>query len=644
MKYHGEVITEDEARSRFQQMKAAYDALSDKKKRQVYDALGDAGMDFVINPSHAWDPHVLLGNLAKSSVGDRAKLMMLVLLFFGLLLVQPILICAKVDQMLKEEGGALVESAWAAIFTPFWIYSVGFSVMLVVGKAWLVLVQWLAFVIGVLLLTLKWDGVITADYAAVFIPFYIWMTLRWLGASKEMNDTRTDMSKMVTIDYIEKYILNEIKQDENGNDIEGQMHRTYNDLNEEERDELNESYIIVHVPPKTAAPGEEAEQTMEADLDQIERSPEYQETLSQHREAYKSIQRIILPEIPFIILIIIQLDMNKNWNWGIVFIPVWINMFMECCGGCYGFFCTSALAHIEVQESMAAHFARHKGEHGAENEENVAKEETNEETEAKTDFDKVKEDVEEGKGRDSKPVGKANSEETAETAKEGESKTDVDTAVAVDSPTVEKDASAEFPEEATKPVNDVDDDDEFIRNMFSMDEETFQYYQQAEQEAESKATEAQSKAIASFCNIMFQIIFAVLFVVKLNQVYDEREEIPEVEGTDSFSTFWIIFPLLLFAGCTICCCFCAIFCAAEVDTHMMHSDKAEEEANGEEAHADFPEAAVVVEPPKEKEIDIEQTSTSEGMELDISGQVPIKEEAATPVPPEKKESEMDDLD
>ena len=36
MRYNGEVITEDEARSRFQHMKAAYDTLSDPKKRQIY--------------------------------------------------------------------------------------------------------------------------------------------------------------------------------------------------------------------------------------------------------------------------------------------------------------------------------------------------------------------------------------------------------------------------------------------------------------------------------------------------------------------------------------------------------------------------------------------------------------------------------
>lgn len=640
MRYQGRVITEDEARNAFQSMKAAYDALSDPKKRQVYDALGHKGMEFVVNPSHAWDPHNLLGNLAKSSVLDRAKLMGLILVFFGVGLMQPILICSKIDQMLGDGSGSLVESSWVALFTPFWMGAIGFGVIMAIGKAILPLVQWTVFVLGVLLLTLKWDGAISANYAVVLLPFYFWMGIRAFAASKEMKDVRTDMAKMVTIEYIEKYILNEKKQDDDGNDIEVQLHRTYNDLSEEERDEINESYIIVHVPPKQPVPGEEDnEDTAEGDLEAIERSPEYQEAMLRHQEAYKAIQRIVLPEIPLIILVVIQLDMNKNWDWGVVFLPLWISMVIDCCGGCYGFFCTSALAHIEVQEAMAAHFETKKNDESSEGKQ--AKDKSNASDKGKENDDAVK-------SGDSKLTDKK-SEETAETAKEGEagdiSTKEVETAVLLEPKgstenNIEKkdatkdDSAAAFPDVGG--VDDIDDDDDFIRNMFSMDDDMFQYYQQAEQEAETKATEAQSKAIASFCNIIFQIVFAGLFVGKLNQVYDERDEPDNTGGTSSFSTFWIIFPILLFAGCTVCCCFCAIFCAAEVDTHM----NAEETEEGEEQS----------EIKKEDEVIIQKTPTSEGMELNIEGGATTNVEA-TPVevveaPPEKKEdqSDMDDLD
>ena len=275
MVYQGEVITEDEARARFQQMKAAYDTLSDPKKRQIYDALGHKGMDFVINPSHAYDPHVLMSNLAKSSVFDRTKLMALVVMFFGVVLLQPILICAKVDQMLEENGGALENSSWVALLIPFWFFAIFNGVLLVIAKAVLPLLQWISFVIGILFLTLKFDNAISWAYAGVFVPFYFWMGLRLYEARSDMRSVQADMSKMVTIEYVEKYIINETKQDEDGNDIdvEQQLHRTYNDLNEEERDNINKEHIIVHVPPKTQAPpGVEEEE--EDDFDRIERSPE----------------------------------------------------------------------------------------------------------------------------------------------------------------------------------------------------------------------------------------------------------------------------------------------------------------------------------------------------------------------------------
>lgn len=654
MKFQGGTITEDEARSRFQQMKAGYDILSDPKKRQIYDALGHQGMDFVINPSHAWDPHVLLGNLAKSSVMDRAKLMTLVLVFFGLVLMQPILICAKVDQMLEYNGGALIDSSWVALLVPFWMFAVFYGVVMVIGKAVFPLVQWISFVIGVLLLTLKFDKTLDANYSVVFIPFYLWMFLRIAEARHEMNAVKAAMSKMVTIDYIEKYILNE--KDEDGNDIEGQLHRNYNDLSSEERDKINENYIIVHVPPKAATPGEDEDPTMEDDLEQIERSPEYQEAVARDKDAYKSIQRIILPEIPLLILIIIQLDQSKGWNWGLVFLPLWISMFFECCGGCYGFFCLSSLAHIEAQETMAAHFAKRHPK-------SSRSEEKDEGGDHNTIPDAEK-NVGEGvaaKVEDGTNVMKSDTDDTVETGKGEDAdliqKTGIDVAVTVVATTDAKPAAAK----KESGVSDKDEkkhdetetpefDDDFIRMMMeNMDDETFQYYQQQENEAENKATEAQSKAIGSFCNIIFQILLAALFVVKLNQVYGERDE-PEMEGTDSFSTFWILFPFLLVAGCTVCCCACAIFCASDIDVQLSGGKSGNDDGENEDGDNDEDETAetsdnpvIIPAAPVAADVEAQKVKTPNSVNAAANTAVPTPAAAETKGddPPE---SDMDDLD
>jgi len=664
MRYQGEVITEEEARSRFQQMKAAYDTLKDPKKRQIYDALGHRGMEFVINPSHAYDPHVLLGNLAKSSVFDRAKLMALVLIFFGMVLLQPILVCAKVDQMLEKNGGALENASWVALLIPFWIFSVFYALLLVIGKAVLPLLQWIWLVVGVLFLTLKFDKVLSWDYAALFIPFYIWMLLRLVDAYNYIRGVRADMSKMATIEYIEKFVINETRQDEDGNDIEDQLHRTYNDLNEEERDDINKAYIIVHVPPKAQAPGDD-EDDEEDDFDRIERSPEYQEAKARHEHASKLIQRLFIPEIPLLILIIVQLDGNKNWNWGLTFLPLWIAMFFECCGGCYGFFCTSALAHIEVQEAMADHFEKEKEAKKNDNGEDAKKNdgEENKLESNKTEGGGCAEINETSDGTRLEVASAAKSEPS-----NAEGKTGIDTAISIESPlntqttngeseAGEADIKSDEPEEG-------DEDDDF---MFEMDEDTFNFYQQAEVEAENKATEAQSKAISSFCNIIFQIIIAALFVTKLNQVYEERDE-ATMDGTNSFSTFWILFPFLLISGCVICCFGCAIFGAANIDNAMSSEEASENNDQGDEETAEnnTNEAAPLilttppsqgVEDPTQKNVedptqknDEDQSQKKEGeatvpVNTDISNNVDADNDAAPAEAADTDpESAMDDLD
>jgi len=652
MRYQGEVITEEEARSRFQQMKAAYDTLSVPKKREIYDALGHRGMEFVINPSRAYDPHILLGNLAKSSVFDRAKLMALVLVFFGLVLLQPILICAKVDQMLEKNGGALENSSWVVLLLPFWFFAAFYGLLLIIGKAALPLLQWISFVVGILFLTLQFDKVLTWDYAALFIPFYLWMFLRLFEAKKEMGSVQADMSKMATIEYIEKYVINEKKQDDDGNDIEDpQLYRAYNDLNEEERDQINKEYIIVHVPPKAPAPGEDEDEE-EDDFDRIERSPEYQEARARHEYASKSIHRIILPEIPLIVLIIVHLDMNTNWDWGLTFIPLWISMFFDCCGGCYGFFCTSALAHIEVQEEMAEHFAQQQetendeGGESKDNDEEKSKNKDEERGEAKPKEESVdakQDETANGEKSDTAPAAESGKLEKSDF----DEKPRLDTAVSVKTEATTKAESEESKGKSKGKSSDDEDDDEDFE--FEMDEDTFHYYQQAEMEAENKATEAQSKAIGSFCNIIFQTLIAALFVVKLNQVYDEQDE-PEIDGTSSFSSFWILFPFLLISGCVICCFACAIFGAANIDTAMSSDDAGESENNGgdgeeEAAATDNGTSPVIVTPPPppqgeslaQKKDDETTSLVLSTVEAEVDGEVKLAADT-------EEESAMDDLD
>ena len=259
-------------------------------------------MDFVINPSHAWDPHILLGNLAKSSVFDRAKLMVLVLIFFCAVLLQPILVCAKVDQMLQEGGGVLENAYWLALLTPFWLVAALYGALLVVARAVLPLLQWSCCVLGIVFLALRFDGVVSWDYALVFVPFYLWLLLQFGDACGEMAAVRADMSRMATVEYLEKYVLNATTQDEDGRDVEDpRPRRRYDDLAEEERDALNAKYILLHVPPGAAEEEDD-------DLERIARSPEYQEAQASHARAVSTLRRVLVPQVPLVALVVVQLD------------------------------------------------------------------------------------------------------------------------------------------------------------------------------------------------------------------------------------------------------------------------------------------------------------------------------------------------
>jgi len=138
--------------------------------------------------------------------------------------------------------------------------------------------------------------------------------------------------------------------------------------------------------------------------------------------------------------------------------------------------------------------------------------------------------------------------------------------------------------------------------------------------------------------------------VKLNQVYDEKDE-PDIDGTSSFSSFWILFPFLLFSGCVICCFACAIFGAANIDTALSSDDAGEGENNegdGEEeaAATDNGTSPVIVTPPPpppqgeslaQKKDDETTLLVLNTVEAEVAGEVKLAADT-------EEESAMDDLD
>lgn len=321
-------------------------------------------------------------------------------------------------------------------------------------------------------------------------------------------------------------------------------------------------------------------------------------------------------------------------------------MLFDCCGGCYGFFCTSALAHIEVQEAMADHLAKEQ-ESKHEDSEGLKEKEEKGDTHHKEGGQDAKTDE----------TDKFEKSDTLGAAEVGKSeKPNVDVKAGIDTgikyePSFETEStnieSEEGKAKSKAKVPEDEDEDEDDDFMFEMDEDTFNFYQQAEQEAENKATEAQSKAIGSFCNIIFQTIIAALFVVKLNQVYEEQDD-QKIDGTSSFSTFWILFPFLLISGCIICCFACAIFGAANLDTAMSSDDSSENGDNngGDEEAADTVDsgASPVILTPPAQGVEVLQQKDEDESTAPVSKSGDNAGNGTAVAADTEEESAMDDLD
>ena len=112
----------EEAQVEYEKIQEAYSVLIDETKRLKYDALGTpTRYRFVEQQAGFSDPQALYDNLSGASFMDKSRLVGLFFVAILLLLLQPILIAAKVNQSLQMQGGALENASWFAILVPYWV-------------------------------------------------------------------------------------------------------------------------------------------------------------------------------------------------------------------------------------------------------------------------------------------------------------------------------------------------------------------------------------------------------------------------------------------------------------------------------------------------------------------------------------------
>lgn len=186
------------------------------------------------------------------------------------------------------------------------------------------------------------------------------------------------------------------------------------------------------------------------------------------------------------------------------------------------------------------------------------------------------------------------------------------------------------PSVATPPDTGVQSNVEDNADQPQLDEDMFRHWQKMQEEADTSAMKAQAKAQGLCCTTLFQILMGCLIVGKLEQDYPRP-----ADGSVGYSAYWIIFPILLFAGIILCCCTIMIFASADPDA--LHQDGGsgvsgdESQREQEESHNSGGTPGIVVPPPP----------TLADIEADV--------EAPAPAPPEPvavptDEDDLNELD
>eukprot|EP00557_Chaetoceros_sp_GSL56_P011581 CAMPEP_0176486458 /NCGR_PEP_ID=MMETSP0200_2-20121128/5577_1 /TAXON_ID=947934 /ORGANISM="Chaetoceros sp., Strain GSL56" /LENGTH=754 /DNA_ID=CAMNT_0017883157 /DNA_START=248 /DNA_END=2509 /DNA_ORIENTATION=- len=560
-------------------IKEAYETLSDPKKRDAYDILGEEGGKLVSswidskndNLSNdgsggagaaaggggrgvGLDFHSLVYNLTRASIVDKCKLFCLVLFMVGLVLIVPLLVSAKVD--------GITNDPWVIILIPLWLLNIVVlgGLAFGIGKAWFALLKFTSIFVLEILLALKWDGTIDTKYAIIFVPLYLYHLLMAVENVVIMKAATRDISRMVTLDYLEQYILpnfvsndGDVDDNENDNnhddeDADGEERRiaprSYEDLTQEERDAINEIYIIVS-GDDNMSPLMSVHPKVKLVYD-IASSEEYQYASSVRSMAKWSMISIVFYRIPFLILLILQLDQQRGWNWNVVFVPIWVEVLTRALSSCWGVCCGSVTSMDAFETGLGQTTSRnYNGNYEDDDDEDGDDEE---------------------KGEQHLHLHQRWHEETGQQLKETECKENTPTTNVVDQTDEEVKNDEESLNNDHKDQRQQSDPDEKLLQDNDMDKSVSSDAQNNNErpdhnwdghdhtQFDSDLAEQHAKSVGSCCYYMMVVMGLSLFVVKLNRATDVSKN----DQLD-YSSFWVLVPLFLMALFVLTLFGCCIF-------------------------------------------------------------------------------------
>lgn len=608
----------EEAAKQYELVQEAYGVLVNDQKRQRYHALQCSPKRFrFVNQGALANPGALYENLTTASTMDKTRLVVLCTLIVVVLFIQPILIACKVNQIVEEDGGGLESTKWITLLIPTWfigvIWILFYLLLLALAPmeakvtVFLSLVENILWYFGAILLALKWDNTLSSSYGQILIPVYLAMVLRWMSQAFLLLTIRRDVARMVTVDYLEKDVLQ-------GKSLE--------DMSEEEQEKLRKTYLVVTVPPDfepleleepaVQEGGEPVNKDEFLEAQKVEASPEYDAAMDIYFTTLGGLVGSLVFGLVFLILLTLKLDRKIDASYWIVFIPVWIHY-----GSRWTYYCYRCACGTVSGDEIMLHMQHH-----------VEEEEKKDGDEEVGGGGEVPEMPKNDRPKDddfvdpSSSFGKFNAdEESAKPAEEGDSSMitkqasgDKTSESKEDTPTVaptkdEKNSSIPVVDDKQEEkAHDKEGDGEVKKEgtddeNIHIDEETFHAWQNAYEEAERGAMEEQAKASAECCNLSVQLMVIIMVVAKIEDTYWDNDD-PSDPG---FNTFWILFPFFLFFGLVLCCCACLIYGAEPGKASDLQESENAEEATGSQP---IDEAAVVLPPPPAEETNAEPAAAA----------------------------------
>jgi hypothetical protein len=596
------------AAAQYERVQEASSILQDKKHRKQYHSFycSVARYRFVASSS-IYNPGAVMENLQQASFINKTRLVLIVSIFFILMLLQPILIAAKVNAIVDIDSDSILrDTDWIILMIPLWIMygllvgCIGILALVIPEATREFTVSFLEHVsilTGLILLAQQWDRSIDPyeknNWQLTAVPFYVAIFWRIYGTQCSVTTLRKDQARMVSPEHL---VATE--------GIDGSLE----DMTEGQREEIAAKYIVVTVDSNTVvaamqafameneAGGDAAADVTDEDLEAIRvtSSPEFSEAESAIHSLKKSTTVLLLYGVSFCALVASKLEGQiKDASWFLIFIPIFVKLGLEisssflycCCAGVLGGGDHDGIMMVvpehKDEDDAADATAADAGQDGVREvgQEDQVQGDLKEEARAPA------ENVKESLPNFALPEGEM--DELKETAAKDTSNGDGKVK------SEPKDAALvhDLQMETNAPDGNGNDDDDNVSTgdepEIKFDEETYRAWHSAQAEADATMMQERAKAQSTCCWATLQLIMVVLIVVKLEEDYEDGDD---TDG-EGFNAFWILSPVLFIAGVLLCCCSCLIYGIGasppgDEDLFEANSEDGDVDADGPEGSQD----------------------------------------------------------